>query len=372
MARVRWAAATAVFSKFSSQPLLRKNPKPSTFPFRRAALCGDRMSSLLETGLETVIHSPRQAALEPTSRPVPSAQQVLVRVERTLISPGTELALYEGTHSALGDPEVRFAKYPFRPGYAAIGRVEAAGADASNPAVGQRVFFHGRHASWGLLTPSSDVWLPVPAGITDDAVLLARLIQIASTAQQCARRQPRSVLVIGAGIVGIFAAQVFQAAGVEKVAIQDINPERVALAKRCGVQIAVVGSGQDFSTGLAQLGGSAECVVVPAALSAVARLGEVVLLGSSRGFAEINLYKHVHAKGVSLVGAHEAIFPSKASTGVISREQLTLQAFEWLRAGKIRIDGLISHHITPEQLAETYARLSVDKSNLLGVVVNWC
>jgi len=275
---------------------------------------------------------------------------------------------------------VRFAKYPFRPGYAAIGRVEAMGAEVPGPPLGQRIFFHGRHASWGLVTPAVDVWLPVPVGISDDAVLLARLVQIASTAQQCARRQPRSVLVIGAGIVGIFAAQVFQAAGVERVVIQDINPERVALARRCGVKIALVGSGQDFSAGLAQLGGTAECVVeatgvpalVPAALSAVARLGEVVLLGSSRGFAEINLYKHVHAKGVSLVGAHEAIFPSKPSPTSISREELTLQAFEWLRTGKIRIDGLISHNIVPEQLAETYARLSVDKSNLLGVAVKWC
>lgn len=336
------------------------------------------MSTLL-TGLETVIHSPRQAALESTSRPAPSPSQVLVRVERTLISPGTELALYEGTHSALGDPEVRFAKYPFRPGYAAIGRVECVGEETQGLAVGERIFFHGRHASWGLVTPTEDVWLPFPVGLTDEAVLLARLVQIASTAVYCSRRRAPTVLVLGAGIIGIFAAQIFQAVGVERVVIQDINPARVALARQCGVRHAVVGSGQDFSAGLASLGGSADCVVeatgvpalVPAALSVVARLGEVVLLGSSRGFAEINLYKHVHAKGVSLVGAHEAIFPSKTTEGRTSREQLTRQAFDWLRKGEIKIDGLISHRIVPEQLAETYARLSVDKSNLLGVMVDW-
>lgn len=342
---------------------------------------GDCMSTLLSTDLETVIRSPHQASLESAVRPVPTGRQALVRVERTLISPGTELALYEGTHSALGDPEVMFAKYPFRPGYAAIGRVESVGETPGSLQTGQRIFFHGRHASWGLLDPEADVWLPVPEGLLDEQVLLARLVQIALTALHCTRRNPQSVLVIGAGIIGIFAAQLFQAAGVEKVAIQDINSERVALARQCGVRLAALGVGTDLSAGLAQLGGVADCIIeatgvpllVPAALSAVARLGDVVLLGSSRGFGEINLYKHVHAKGVALIGAHEAIFPSKSvSPEKISREQLTMQAFEWLHANKVRIDGLISHRIKPGHLAETYARLSVDKSNLLGVLVDWC
>lgn len=334
----------------------------------------------LATGFETVIHSPHQAVLESAPRPVPTARQILVSVERTLISPGTELALYEGTHSALPDPEIRFAKYPFRPGYAAIGTVEWAGEETSGVAEGQRIFFHGRHASWGLLDPAEDVWLPVPDELTDEQVLLARLVQIASTALHCTRRMPQNVLVLGAGIVGIFTAQVFQASGAHKVAIQDINPERVALARKCGVRLAGVGSGLDLSAGVALLDGAPDCIVeatgvpalVPAALSSVARFGDVVLLGSPRGSAEINLYKHIHAKGVALVGAHEALFPSKpTASGKSSREQLTSRAFEWLRSGKIRTDGLISHRIRPADLVETYARLAVDKSNLLGVMVEW-
>lgn len=334
----------------------------------------------LTTGFETVIHSPRRAVLETASCPVPTGRQILVRVERSLISPGTELALYEGTHSALPDPDVRFAKYPFRPGYAAIGTVEWVGAESSGVAEGQRIFFHGRHASWGVIDPEVDVWLTVPDELTDEQVLLARLVQIASTALHCTRRAPQNVLVLGAGIVGILAAQVFQVSGAGKVAIQDINPERVELARNCGVRLAGVGAGLDLSAGLALLNGSADCIIeatgvpalVPAALSSVARLGEVVLLGSSRGSAEINLYKHIHAKGISLVGAHEAIVPAKsAGAETNSREQLTRRALEWLRTGRIVVDGLISHRIKPEHLVETYARLAVDKSNLLGVMVEW-
>ena len=47
-----------------------------------------------------------QAQPEGQPRPAVAIGDVLVRTERTLISPGTELALYEGTHSAMQDPEI--------------------------------------------------------------------------------------------------------------------------------------------------------------------------------------------------------------------------------------------------------------------------
>ncbi len=40
--------------------------------------------------------------------------QVLVKNEFSLISSGTELALYTGTHSELSDPKNMWAKYPLQ------------------------------------------------------------------------------------------------------------------------------------------------------------------------------------------------------------------------------------------------------------------
>ena len=39
-----------------------------------------------------------------------------------LISPGTELAMFTETHVGFPDPDFAYAKFPFRPGYAAVGR----------------------------------------------------------------------------------------------------------------------------------------------------------------------------------------------------------------------------------------------------------
>ncbi len=107
---------------------------------------------------------------------------MLVRTHRSLVSPGTELSFFEGTHISLPDPGNLWAKYPFRSGYATIGEVVEIGADApaNSPRVGARIFFFGYHATWNLLSPEK-VWLETPAALSDDAILLSRLVQIAAT-----------------------------------------------------------------------------------------------------------------------------------------------------------------------------------------------
>lgn len=329
-------------------------------------------SSVVFTGI-------RKAELRMQSRPAAGVDEVLVRTERTLVSPGTELAMYEGTHSGLNDPEIPFAKYPHRPGYAAVGRVEACGSAIRRPAPGDRVFFLGRHETWSLWPRTDGVWLPVPEDLPAETMLFARLVQIASTASLCLRGRPERVVVLGAGLVGLLAAQVLQAQGVREVVVQDVNAARLAIAARCGVRRCVQGVDAGLGPSLAALGAEPDAVIeatgvpalVPAALAAVRRRGDVILLGSPRAPSEIDIYKHIHRKGAALIGAHEAMLPDRAPAGEPSRLALVEQALQWLRSGQIRTDGLVTHVVRPGDLPATYGRISGDKSNFLGVVVDW-
>ena len=57
----------------------------------------------------------------------PAENQILVATEVSAVSPGTELAVYTGTHQWLLDPNLPEWKFPFRSGYSAAGTVIAVG-----------------------------------------------------------------------------------------------------------------------------------------------------------------------------------------------------------------------------------------------------
>ena len=80
---------------------------------------------------QAVITEPFQVGIREVDLPDPGPQQILVRTEASAISPGTELAVYTGTHQWLLDPKLPDWKFPFRPGYSAAGTVVAVGGEVS-------------------------------------------------------------------------------------------------------------------------------------------------------------------------------------------------------------------------------------------------
>jgi threonine dehydrogenase-like Zn-dependent dehydrogenase len=171
---------------------------------------------------------------------------------------------------------------------------------------------------------------------------------------------------------------VLRVQGVKELVVQDVSPDRLALGQsHAGLRVAL-GKGLSLNPALAELGGEPQAIIeatgvpglVPAALAAVRHRGVVVLLGSSRGSAEIDLYKLIHRKGATLVGAHEWMLPNRAPPGVPSRQGLLNSAVAWLQSGEIQVDGLVTDRVRPDALPATYERLSADKT-ALGIVVDW-
>lgn len=303
----------------------------------------------------------------------PQGCQALLRTRWTMISPGTELAFYQGTHSALLDPEVTWAKYPMFPGYAAVSEVVATG-DASPLEPGQLVFHLGNHATACVVDPTAELVLPVPDGMDLRWATFARLAQIGATAATRVST-PRRVLVLGAGMVGNLAAQRFQLDGA-RVAIVDTAPSRLALAQACGLQRTCAGPA-DSDAVRDLLDGPPDCVVeatgvpslIAAALRSVAWGGTVILLGSPRGSLELDAYKLVHLKATRLVGAHECALPLLGETD--SRRWLASRALADIAARRLVVDPMLTHVITPDRLMEAYDRLVDDRDRWLGVLVDW-
>src|SRR5438094_7362792 len=124
---------------------------------------------------QIVITESYKVAVREVDLPDPAPGQVLVRTEASFVSPGTELAVYTGTHQWLQDPNLPDWKFPFRPGYSAAGAVAAVGAGVAGLKPGDRVSYPGNHASPELLTLAHErgkLW-QLPAGLGADRAALA-------------------------------------------------------------------------------------------------------------------------------------------------------------------------------------------------------
>ncbi len=333
--------------------------------------------------LKTRMPGPRQVDLDPCPRPpLPGPGGIVLRTVQTLISPGTELAFYTGTHVGLPDPANKWAKYPFAPGYLGFAEVTDAGPRAKGFRKGMTGLASVPHQTWtavedpaGLFIP----FLPVPKRLDPAHALFTGLVHVSLTAVR-ASALPRgsTVVVLGLGIVGNLAAQLLQLFGRRVVGV-DLSAPRRAAAKACGIKMVVGGPGiptaDAVATALkgAKVDGVVEATGIPGlvteALDLVRPGGEVVFLGSTRGKVEVDVYKHIHRKGVVLRGAHAALqagLPPKWPDPKAHRWCLAQ-----LASGKVRVGPLITHRIAPTGIPAAYAGLLNDPDHYQGVVIGW-
>src|SRR5437764_11474753 len=102
-------------------------------------------------GRQLVVPGPNQVRVEEYEITDPGPAQIRVRTEASLVSAGTELAIYTGIHQGLTNPNTRWPKYPQAMGYMAVSRVEQVGPGVENYRAGQRLLTSTGHASHALL-----------------------------------------------------------------------------------------------------------------------------------------------------------------------------------------------------------------------------
>lgn len=173
----------------------------STSPFTVSAL------QLWFTGVEKVEVREKIIA-------APGAGELLVEVECSAISAGTEMLVYRGQipdHLAL-DTSITALKnqqhhphqqhYPLQYGYASVGKVKQVGENIDASWVGQRVFAFQPHASHFIATPTEVI--AVPADIAaEDAVFLPNMETAVNLVQDGKPLIGERVVVVGQGIVGL-------------------------------------------------------------------------------------------------------------------------------------------------------------------------
>jgi threonine dehydrogenase-like Zn-dependent dehydrogenase len=187
------------------------------------------------------------------------------------------------------------------------------------------------------------------------------------------------VVVLGLGLVGLLAGQLFRLAGARPVLGADRLPSRLKLAEALGI-VPVDTSREELIPALRRALGphGADIVVeatgspalVPPALDSARRAGCVVLLGSTRGPVTLDAYSLLHRKAVRVIGGHETALPFNADHAWPRLRNLVL-ALDLMAAGDLRTDGMITDELTAEQALTAHDMLREHPEAHLGVVIHW-
>lgn len=309
--------------------------------------------------------------------------EVLIETLKTLISPGTELALYTGTHVGFKDPKNLWAKYPHYPGYISIGRVTKTGKNVSELKEGDLVLSSLNHCSHGRLKFSDPLLIKLPQNIDLDIILFARLAAISMIAPLLADYNiGDNVAVIGLGLIGNLCSQLFQLSGA-CVYATELVPYRIRIAQTAGIERALEGGETPKVKSLLQevTNGSGVDIVVEAtgipelvnqALELVNSFGQVILLGSTRGLVNIDAYTNIHRKGITVKGAHANVLDSVKITGELNgMRKYILRMIDLILSNRLKIRPLITHRIIPEEIESAYRWLLNKENEALGIIINW-
>ena len=332
---------------------------------------------------------------------VPSEHELFVQTLYSIVSSGTE-----GAYFAFSDMEEIDENLPVRnPGYGNVGKVLAVGEKVEGFKIGDIVFSTESHCShYKIDTRYAHARydprrfelfvVKVPEELDPLKAVFARMADVAiSAVRKADLGLGDTVLVIGLGLVGNFAAQLFQLAGADVMAT-DLVDFRLERAKQCGIK-KLVNSRDWYDLRNAVMdwtdGKGAQIVVEAIGYSPViaqsvnlARShGEVILLGSPRGEAVMDvtpMLSEIHLRHVTIKGALEWLWSVPESPlyhpSRFSKMGNLKLIFSYLKAEALVTEPLLTHLVPPEKCQEVYEGLAGGikgklKTTYLGVVYNW-
>ncbi|MEA3337707.1 MAG: zinc-binding alcohol dehydrogenase [Chloroflexota bacterium] len=334
-------------------------------------------------GKELVFPEPFRAEWQDVPVGEPGPGQVLIHTRKTLISTGTELTAYTGDFPA-DSGWSRYISYPWRlAGYSNVGNIVALGPDVQDLAIGDRVANWGHHAEYNIQSLAgrySGVQI-VPEDVSDDQAAFWQLGKTVMNGVRLARiALGEAVVTVGAGILGQLAIQYIHLSGAFPLIAVDLSERRLELAADSGATYTLPGDRQDLIDELRRIthGRMADVVfeitgnqqVIPIALRMARPQGRIIILGSPRGPVEIDFHNEVHSLGLQVIGAHVSTHPDTATPCNPWTAQRNGELFfDLVQAGRLQVDGLISHRFSWQEAPSAYTMLAEDRTQAMGVVL---
>lgn len=309
----------------------------------------------------------------------PKPDEVQVKVDFTLISAGTEKAYLSGSNNTAG-------KFPTCPGYSSVGTIIRIGANVVNYKEGDRVFVaYGGHGSYNIVSHKKCTL--IPDRVSFEEAVFTRLAGFPLLALRRSRIEMGESVVVGLGMLGLFAVQLARLYAVPLIAVGNREIRRQK-ALKYGAEYVFAPDEPNLSQNIqdiikmktGRMGGadviietSGQIDALNSCLTYTARLGRVMLSGCNRvADKPIDLYKYIHYKGVELIGAHDgtrARYNSAPFRWTAQRDYNTILKF--LEDGRLNAKDMLSEIVSPAETTLIYNRLLYERDFPLGVVFDW-
>ncbi len=368
--------------------------------------------------MKQVLQSLKTGATEIADVPCPSVGrgQVLIRSNRTLVSPGTERMLVDfgkanWLDKARQQPDkVRMVLDKARTdgiaptieavrnkldqavplGYCNVGRVVEIGADVAEFKIGDRVASNGRHAE--MVCVPTNLCARIPDGVDDDQAAFTVLGAIALQGLRLA--QPtlgETVVVTGLGLIGLLAVQLLTRSNGCRVLGIDFDRGRLNLARGMGAEVVDLSAGEDPVAAAHRFsrGRGVDAVLVTAATQSnepmrqaaqmCRKRGRIVLVGvAGLELSRADFYEKELTFQVSCSygpGRYDAAYEDKGQDYPIGfvrwTEQRNFEAvLDMLEAGRLGVQPLISHRYSIADASRAYDLVASDEPSL-GVMLEY-
>ncbi len=306
--------------------------------------------------IAVLLREPERLELSRVDIVAPGEADVVVDVDWSGISTGTERLLWEGRM-----PHFPGMGYPLVPGYESVGRIAMAGTQSGHRE-GDRVFVAGARcfsqvrglfgaAAARLVVPGARATV-IDSALGDRGILLA----LAATAQHALAAEGARLpeLIIGHGVLGRLLARLAVAHGAPTPTVWERNPQRQEGAVGYHVCDPSEDSRNDYA---AIYDASGDSALLPNLIARLAPGGEVVLAGF---YSEPLTFPFVPA------------FMREARLRVAAEWQPAdmQRVIEFLTEGRLSLDGLITHRECAQRAPAAY-RTAFTDPNCLKMVLEW-
>jgi L-iditol 2-dehydrogenase len=313
--------------------------------------------------------------------PSPGKDEVLIKVRRIGLC-GSDATIYYGKHP--------YVSYPLVMGHEFSGEIAGLGEGVKSLAVGQRVAViphlvcgkcsqcktetfnfceelrctgaeaDGAHCEYKVMP--AVMAIPIPDNLSfDDAAMIEPACVAYHAAKRGEIKNGDTVLIVGAGPIGIFAMQSVKALGALRVYVADIDEKRLELARSLGADGVLNVSQEKITEGLERLiGGSKEVDVFFDCVGQKGEILEEIILMAKRG-------SRVVMVGVLQMGYNIPHLPDfvqhelRLSGTTMYVPQDYRDMIKYLSEGRISTKGMITHHFPVTGIIKVFREFIEDK-----------